>query len=92
MLPIADALFHLFAYAVLTALWIQHLHVSRSMKAEKAKWLIPALAGPMVFLLIVKTFSVVLGRTFVMSDVIISIGAIALVTGVFYLIAAYQKG
>jgi hypothetical protein len=91
MLPIADASFHLFAYSVLTALWIQYLRVSRTMKVEKAKWLILALAGPIVFLLIVKTFSIILGRTLVMSNVIISIGAIAAVAGAFYLTAAYKK-
>lgn len=91
LLPITNAMFHLFAYIVFTVLWIQYLHVFEAMKAPKVKWLIPVLGGPIAFLLTVKMFSVILGRAFVMSDIIISVGAIAAVTGVFYLTASYHK-
>jgi hypothetical protein len=91
MLPITNAMFHLFAYAAFTVLWIQCLHIFRSTKTPKAKRLLTAAAGPIIFLFVVKLSSVVLGRICVMSDIIVSIGAIAATAGAFYFITSSQK-
>lgn len=91
LLPRTNAVFHLFAYAILTVLWIQCMHLFLAVKAPKAKWLILALAGPAGFLIIVKLFSVIAGKDFALSDIIISFGAIAAVITVFYSRALFHK-
>jgi hypothetical protein len=91
MLPITNAMFHLFAYAALTVLWIQCLHAFKPIKISRASGLLPAVVGPVTFLLIVKLSSAILGRTCTTSDIIVSIGAIAVTIGVYYLITFYQK-
>jgi VanZ family protein len=87
-LPITNAMFHLLAYTIFTMLWIQCLRTLKPVKTSHVKRLIPALGGPIAFLLIVKMFSVILGRVFVMYDIIVSIGAIA---GTFCLLLLYHK-
>ncbi|HUT46158.1 MAG TPA: VanZ family protein [Sedimentisphaerales bacterium] len=91
LLPVTNAVFHLFAYAILTILWIQCTHLFFAVKAPKAKWLILAIAGPAGFLMIVKLFSVIAGKDFALSDIIISFGSIAAVVTVFYLRALFHK-
>ena len=84
LLPVTNAVFHLFAYAILTYLWINCTYLFSAAKTPKAKRLILALAGPAIFLVIVKLFSVIVGKDFALSDVIISFGAIAVVVMGFY--------
>jgi VanZ family protein len=91
LLPLTDAVFHLFAYAILTILWIQCTQLFSAAKASKAKWLVLALAGPTAFLLVVELFSVVTGKDVALYDIVISFGAIAAVVTVFYLRALFRK-
>jgi len=91
LLPVTNAVFHLLAYAILTVQWIQCTHLFPAVKAPKAKWLILVLAGPTGFLIIVKLFSVIAGKDFALSDIIISVGAIAAVVTIFYLRALFHK-
>ena len=90
-LPVTNAVFHLLAYAILTVLWIRCMHIFLAAKAPKAKWLILALAGPVGFLIIVKLFSIIAGKDFTLSDIIISFGAIAAVVTVFYSRSLFHK-
>jgi len=90
-LPVTNAVFHLLAYAILTVLWIRCMHIFLAAKAPKAKWLILALAGPVGFLIIVKLFSIIAGKDFTLSDIIISFGAIAAIVTVFCLRALFRK-
>ena len=90
-LPVTNAVFHLLAYAILTVLWIQYTHLFSAAKAPKARWLISALVVPAGFLIIVKSFSVITGKDFALSEIIISFGAIAAVVTVFYLRALFRK-
>jgi VanZ family protein len=91
LLPVTNAVFNLLAYAILTVLWIQCMYLFPAAKAPKAKWLILALAGPAGFLIIVELFSVIAGKDFALSNIIISFGAIAAVATVFYLRALFRK-
>lgn len=84
LLPVTNAVFHLIAYAVLTVLWIQCMHLFLAVKAPKAKWFMLAIAGPTGFLIIVKLFSAIAGKDFALSEIIISFGAIAAVVIGFY--------
>jgi len=90
LLPVTNAVFLLVAYAILTFLWIRYMHLFLAAKAPKAKWLILAFAGPAGFLIIVRFFSVIAGKNFVFSDIIISLGAIAAVVIAFYLGASFR--
>jgi hypothetical protein len=91
LLPVTNAVFHLFAYAILTVLWIQCAQLFHAVKAPKAKWLILAMAGPTGFLIIVKLFSVIAGKDLSPFDIIIAFGAIAAVVTVFYSRALFDK-
>jgi len=91
LLPVTNAMFHFFAYAILTVLWIQCMHRFLAVKTHKTKWFILALAGPAGFLIIVKLFSVTAGKDVALSDIIISFGAIAAVITLFYSRALFHK-
>jgi len=90
LLPVANAVFHLFAYAILTIMWIRCTNLLAA-RARQTKWLIPALAGPTGFLLFVKLFSVIVGKDIALSDIIISFGAITAVVTAFYLRSFFRK-
>lgn len=79
LVPVAYAIFHLFAYAIFTMLWIQYIHLYLSLKPPKLQWLVSALAGPMVLLLTVKLFSIAFGKVLGLQEVIISVAALAAV-------------
>jgi hypothetical protein len=91
LFPITNIFFHLFAYAVFTALWIQNMHLFKHRKVSGTKWLIQALAVPIGFLLIVKIFTANLGRDLAVSDIIASLGAIITVVAVIYIRALSGK-
>jgi len=76
LVPVTNAMFHLFAYAIFTMLWIRQIHLVVS-KTSKLKRLIIALAVPTGLLLVVKLFSAISGRYFTLFDVITSIAGIA---------------
>jgi len=87
LLPVTYAAFHLLAYAVLSAFWIQcmHLYTSVSATAAKVRWWLLAIVVPAGLLLAVKLFAVVFGRGFALADTIVSVGAIVTVVVAFYL-------
>lgn len=91
LFPITNIFFHLFAYAVFTALWIQNMHLIKHRKVSGTKWLIQALTLPAVFLLTVKIFTAILGKGFAVSDIIASLGAIITVVAVIYIRALFGK-
>ncbi len=91
LVPVTNAIFHLFAYAIFTMLWICYMHLYLSIKSPKSKWLMAALAGPIGLLLTVKLFSVILGKGFGLREVIISVVGIAAVITIIYLIALFHK-
>jgi VanZ family protein len=92
LVPVTNAMFHLFAYGFFTMLWLQYIHLFLPMKAPKPKWMIAALALPIGFLLTVKLFSVIFGKDFVVQDVIISTVGIITVVATIYLIALFRRG
>ena len=91
LVPITNALFHLFAYPIFSVLWICYIHLSLSIKPPKLKWLFTALAGPTVLLLAVKLFSVILGKGFGLREVIVSLAGVAAVIAIIYLIALFHR-
>ena len=84
LLPVTNTVFHLFAYAILTILWINCMDIFSAVKTPKVRWLILAIAGPTGFLIVVKLFSIIAGKELVFSDIIIAFGAIAAVVIGFY--------
>jgi hypothetical protein len=94
LMPTASAAFHLFAYAVFTALWVQYIRrFSSVFRAPRrgVKWLIAAAAGPMALLLIVKLFSLMAGRVFAARDMLFSAGGIVVIVGVVSLMALFRR-
>ncbi len=104
LVPVTNAMFHLFAYPIFTMLWICYMHLylsikprrgslggAKSRQAPKSKWLMAALAVPIGLLLTVKLFSVILGKGFGLREVIISVVGIAAVITIIYLIALFHK-
>jgi VanZ family protein len=91
LIPITNAMFHFFAYGFFALVWIQYIHLYLLPKAQGVKWLIVSLALPVGLLASVKLFSIILGREFVVQDVIISIAAIIVTIFIVYLITLIRR-
>jgi VanZ family protein len=91
LVPITNAMFHLFGYGFFTIVWIQCMHIFLPVKALKPKWMMTALAVPIGFLLAVKLFSVILGKNFDMRDAIIAVAGITAVVVITSMIALCRK-
>jgi len=91
LIPITNAMFHFFAYGFFTLVWIQYIHLYLLSKARGYKWIIASLALPIGFLLSVKLLSIILGREFVVQDVVISVAGIVIVVFVVYLISLLRR-
>jgi VanZ family protein len=91
LVPITNAMFHLFGYGFFTILWLQNIHLFLPMKPPKPKWIIAALVLPTGFLLIVKIFSAIFGKELVVKDVIVAVLGITAVVATTYLIALSRK-
>lgn len=90
-LPVINAAFRLFAYALFSLLWVQYMHHLLPVRAPQPKWLIGTLALPIVFLLSVELFSMVAGNGFRPTDVIISLIAITATVGTISLMALFRQ-
>jgi len=89
VLPTANAMFHLFAYPIFAMLWVQYVQLFLLPRPPEPKWLITALAAPTGLLLTVKSFSEILGKGFVVQDIIISVGGIVVVVATVYIAALF---
>jgi len=92
LVPVTNFVFHLFAYALFSGLWIQIMSKRINLKSNKLKWLIVALSVPIGLLLIVKLSSILLGRNVGLPDVAISVAAIASVVVVTFLTVLFRQG
>ncbi len=107
LLPVTNGVLHMFAYALFTILWIRYVHLRTNYELSHnpgrgyfpcavmgAKWLIVMLALPVGLLLATKLGSLVLGRDFTCSEMIISmigIGVVVAVAGAGALIRRVRK-
>lgn len=94
VMPAVNTVFHLAAYALFTAFWIQCLALflpTISLRASRAKWLAAALAGPAALVLTVELSSFFLGGEFLLSDMTVSFGAVAAVVAAVYLSASSNR-
>lgn len=91
LLPVTNTVFHLLAYGLFTMLWIRCIHLFLSLKAPKLKRLIVTLALPAGLLLVVRLFSIILGRDFGPRDVILSVAAITAVVVINFLTALFHR-
>jgi VanZ family protein len=94
LLPVMSALFYLFAYAVFTMLWLQCMeHYLPRLRLQRItiKWVIFALAVPAFLLLTVKLASVILSRTFIVRDMLISAAGIGVVVVVVCLVPLFRR-
>ena len=91
LLPVTNAVFHLFGYAFFSLLWTRYMYHFLPIKAPQPKWLIGALTLPIGFLLAVELFSALAGSGFRLSRVVISAVGIAAVVITIYLIALFRR-
>jgi VanZ family protein len=92
ILPYTNTAFHLFAFALLTMLWIQCIYQFLPLKPSNPKWLMTALALPIGFLLPVKFISLFTRKTFALTDTIVSlIGIVAVVLTISMITLLRQK-
>lgn len=91
LLPTANAIFHLFGYAIFTMLWLQLVNLRLASKPPQLIWLIIASALPAGFLLVVRLFSTILGRDFRFLDVILAAGGIVAVVVTIYLTTLFRQ-
>jgi VanZ family protein len=83
--PLVGITFDFFAYATFTFLWIFNMSQFVQSKIHRVKWLILAITIPVVFLLMIKTTAVILGRSLNQLDVLVSAGAIMTVAFLIYI-------
>ena len=83
--PIANAMFHLFSYAVFTLIWIRYMRLSDTLRVLKTnrKWLITALAAPIALIVVAKGYSIAQGKDFPIQDVILSVVGIGGAVGIW---------
>lgn len=94
LLPAANAILHLVAYTVFTAIWLRCIRLfmpAINPSRTRAKWLLTAFAAPTALLLTTKTFSTILGREWSAADVVLSMGATAAVVVAARLFTAPEK-
>lgn len=92
LLPVTNAMFHLFGYGFFTMLWIHNMNLFLPMKVPKLKWLITASALPLSFLLIAKLFSIIFGRYFGIKDAVVGAVGIIVVVITIYAVSLSRKG
>lgn len=86
VVPLTNAMFHLFSYAAFTVIWIRcmaSLRVRRNVRCAMhtlrfldPKWLITAMMPPVALLVVTKGYSLAVGREFPIYDVILAMGGI----------------
>ncbi len=99
LIPVTNAMFNFLAYGFFTVVWIQCIYLFLSPKAppllasarKQWGWLITALALPMLFLLAVRVFSAILGKEFVVQDVVLSIAGIVTAVFLAYLLTLFRR-
>ncbi|MFH1370594.1 MAG: VanZ family protein [Planctomycetota bacterium] len=82
--PITNAVFHILAYGGFTLVWIQFINLYFLLRTTIAR-LAAAIVVPVVFLLVVKTGAILLGRHFALTDLLFSaltIIAVAAITAI----------
>jgi VanZ family protein len=89
--PVINAIFHFFAYGFFTVVWIQNIYPFLLPKMPKARWFIVTLLPPTVFLIAVKLFSTILGKEFVVQDMVIAVAGIASAVFLVYLFGLVRK-
>ena len=91
VMPVANALFNFFGYGLFTIVWICRVRLSCPQNVTKSRWLLSVLVVPMVFLLFVRLFSSIIGRSFDVSGTVLSVMAIVIVTGVVFILSLTCK-
>jgi VanZ family protein len=87
LLPVTNTMFYLLAYGSFTVLWIRYLRFFHPANDSKSKWVTLALTIPMGLLFVAKLGSLVLGRTFEVRDMVLSVAGIVTVVAVALVIA-----
>ena len=82
--PVAYGVFDLLAYTIFTVFWLLNMNLFFQKKPAKLQRLILAVSMPVSFLLIVRIFSIMLGRETSAEDIIIPAVTIFVVTAADY--------
>src|SRR3972149_3291708 len=83
VVPLANAMFHLFSYAVFTLIWVRYTASPQVRRSDtfrifklEPRWLITTLTPPIALLVVTKGYSLAVGREFPIYDVILSLAGI----------------
>lgn len=82
LVPITDAVFHILAYGGFTLVWTQFMNLYLPLKTTIYRLLL-TISVPVGFLLVVKTGSILMGRSFAMTDLLfatLTITVVAVIT------------
>lgn len=94
LMPVTSGGFHLFAYAIFAAFWVQCIRHSRfGIRLPKTgiNYLVATLAAPLALLLFVKVFSLIFDRAFGVRDMLLSAGGIGVVLAGAYLAPLFGR-
>ena len=92
LVPFANAMFHLLAYAFFTASWIRYIHHYLTTKPPHFKWLTVTLALPAALLLLVKLSSVILNRHFGLQNLILAAAGVIITVNAALIVALVRQG
>jgi len=91
LMPAANALFHLFGYAVFTLMWMGCMRRFCPSETSRRRFAATALGVPAALLVVVKGCSLALGREFPALDVILAVAGIVGAVGVFGILASWGR-
>jgi hypothetical protein len=92
VLPVTNAVFHLFVYGIFSLLWTGYMRDLLPIKAPETRWLIGALSAPVGLLLAVELFCVLAGNDFRLSNMAVSVVGIAAVVITTYVTGLFRRG
>jgi len=91
LLPTPSAIFHLFAYAFFSILWLQYLQRFSLLRPPRREWIVCASVLPIGFLSVVKLFTLITDRNPATADILSAATGIVVVVATFYFSALSRQ-
>jgi VanZ family protein len=91
LLPLGNALFHLFSYAFFAALWIRFIHHYLPFKPPQLKWILVSVALPTALVFAVKLSTIILQRHFNIQSLFLSAAGIVITINAAFVVGLVRQ-